>query len=235
MMVVMARRLLPALLAVSVMAALGADGAHAGTLRVTVTGADGKPAADTVVLVQAQGATAPVPGSEPVVISQKDIRFVPYVTVVPLGATVRFVNRDNFDHHVRSQPGGPLGSIPPAKQFEYRLAKAARSGPEQSADLELDLPGTIVLGCHLHNSMRGHVLVTTSPWFAVTDDNGRAALEGVPDGAVDVKLWHPDQLVDQTVAKVQVAGATASAESKLNFTPRKRPPPREVKKGEYDF
>jgi plastocyanin len=231
MMAVMARRLLPTLLAAATLTALAA---HAGTLRVTVTGADGKPAADTVVLVQAQGATPPVPGAEPVVVSQKDIRFLPYVTVVPLGATVRFVNRDNFDHHVRSQPGGPLGSIAPAKQFEFRLAKATRGGPEQSADLKLDLPGTIVLGCHLHNSMRGHVLVTTSPWFAVTDDNGRASIEGVPDGAVEVKLWHPDQLVEQPAARVQVAG-TASSESKLNFTPRKRPPPREAKKGEYDF
>jgi len=37
------------------------------------------------------------------VIALKDIRFVPYVSVVPVGASVRFVNKDGFDHHVRSQ------------------------------------------------------------------------------------------------------------------------------------
>jgi len=203
----------------------------AGTLQVTITGADGKPAADTVVLVQPSAPSPVQPPAEPVVIGQKDIRFQPYVSVVQVGGTVRFVNRDTFDHHVRSQAGGPLGSVPPAKEFEFRLARA-RGGVETSADLKLDVPGTVLLGCHLHNSMRGHLYVSSSPWYAVTDDKGRAKIDGVPDGAAEVRLWHPDQLVDQPLLKVQVAG-TASADSRLNFTPRKRPPP--VRKGEYDF
>jgi plastocyanin len=212
--------------------ALAAGAAAAGTLKVSVTGADGKPAADVVVLVQAPGAPAPTPPAEQVVIAQRDIRFVPYDTVVPVGTTVRFTNRDAFDHHVRSQPGGPLGSIPPAKQFEYRLAKA-RVGQETSAELTMDVPGAIVLGCHLHASMRGHVLVTTSPWFGVTDDAGKLSIN-VPDGAVELHVWHPDQLTDQPPQKLAVGGATA-ADAKLNFTPRKRPPPRTFRKGEYDY
>jgi len=41
-------------------------------------------------------------------------------------------------------------------------------------------------------------------------------------------------LVEQPALKLQLAGS-ASAESRLNFTPRKRPPPRVVPKGEYEF
>ncbi len=204
---------------------------QAATLQVTVTGADGKPAADTVVLVQPTASWAAQPLPEPTVIAQKDIRFQPYVTVVPVGGMVRFVNRDGFDHHVRSQPGGPLGSVPPAKEFEFRLPRA-KGGIESSAELKLDVAGTVLLGCHLHNSMRGHLFVSNTPWFGVTDDNGRASIAGLPDGQAELRVWHPDQLVDQAAAKVQLSGTQVS-DARLNFSPRKRPPPRP--KSEYEY
>jgi plastocyanin len=207
--------------------------AEAATLQFTVTGADGRPAADTVVLVQPTAAWPVQPLPEPAVVVQKDTRFLPYVTVVPVGGTVRFVNRDSFDHHLRSQPGGPLGSIAPAKQFEFRLGRA-RGNVETSADLKLDVAGTVLIGCHIHNSMRGHLFITNTPWFAVTDDNGVATVSGLPDGQADVRVWHPDQLVEQAAAQQQLVG-TVTSQARLNFTPRKRPPPRVVPKGEYDF
>jgi plastocyanin len=208
-----------------------AAAAPAATLQMTVTNADGKPAPDTVVLVQPT-ASWPAQALPPVaVIEQKDIRFVPYVTVVPVGGSVRFTNLDSYDHHVRSQPGGPLGSVAPAKEFEFRLPPK-RKGNNVSPDLKFEVAGSVLLGCHLHNSMRGHVYISTTPWYAVSDDKGQVKIEGVPDGQAEVKLWHPDQLTEQPALRVQMAG-TATAEGKLNFTPRRRPPPRP--KGEYDY
>jgi plastocyanin len=206
-------------------ALLATAAAQAGTVQMTVNNADGKPAPDTVVQVQPTASWPAQPLPPTAVIEQKDIRFVPYVTVVPVGGAVRFVNLDTFDHHVRSQPGGPLGSIAPAKEFEFRLP-AQRKGNNASPELRLDQAGSIVLGCHLHNSMRGHLFVSNTPWVAVSDANGRVRIEGVPDGQVELRLWHPDQLTEQPAQRVQVAG-TVSAEGKLNFTPRRRPPPRE--------
>ena len=203
---------------------LGACAAQAAQLRLTVLGADGKPAPDVAVQLQPTGIWASLPLPEPVLIVQQNIRFVPYVTVVPVGATVRFVNRDRFDHHVRSQPGGPLGNVAPVQQFEFRLA-AVRGGREApAADVVLDTPGSIALGCHLHGSMRGHLVVSATPWVAVSDAQGVATLHGVPEGAVLVKLWHPDQLVDQPVTRLQTVGDTR-AEASLNFSPRRRPAP----------
>lgn len=200
-----------------------AAAAHAGSVQVTVTGADGKPAADTVVLVQPTASWSPQPLPAPVVVAQKDIKFVPYVSVVPVGGTLRLVNKDAFDHHVRSLPGGPLGTIAPAKQFEIRMP-AASHGKESSSDMKLDIPGVIALGCHLHGSMRGHVYISSTPWYAVTDANGKATIAGVPEGQAEVRLWHPDQLSDQADVRVQVAAANApvAAEAKLNFAPRRR-------------
>ena len=215
-------------------AALTTAGALAGDLQVTVTTPDGKPAPDVVVaLLPTGGAAVPAaPAPEPVLIVQREIRFEPYVTAVPLGTTVRFVNRDRFDHHVRSVPGGPLGSIAPAKSFEFRLA-AARGGRETSADVVIDAPGATGIGCHLHGSMRAHIYASPTPWVAVTDASGRASLRGVPDGAANLRLWHPDQLVAQADVPAQVTG-TVQAQARLNFSPRPRPAPRPSLKGEYE-
>jgi plastocyanin len=216
------------LLAASLATLLLGAAAQGGQVQISVTTPDGQPAADVAVMVHPTAAWTAQPLPEPVVIAQRNIRFVPFVTVVPLGATVRFVNQDRFDHHVRSQPGGPLGNVAPAKQFEFRMAAAGKDSPP--ADLKMDVPGTVALGCHLHGSMRGHVVVSTTPWFAVTDDKGIATIANVPDGQVEVKLWHPEQLTDQAAARLQVVGH-AGADAKLNFAPRRRagataPPPR---------
>jgi plastocyanin len=212
---------------------LAAIAARAGTVHVTVLGADGKPAANTVVQVvpAAMPATRPaLPGTT--VISQQDIRFQPFVSVVPVGAAVRFVNLDAFDHHVRSMPGGPLGSIAPAKQFDLRVG-AAKGGKDQSADVVLDQPGVIALGCHLHGSMRGHLFVSATPWAAVSDANGRVRLDGVPDGAAELRVWHPEQLTDQASQTLQVAADT-QAQPKLNFSPRVRAVRAAVPSNEYN-
>lgn len=219
-----------ALLAAALSSALAAP-ALAATLQMTVTNADGKPAPDTVVLVQPTASWPAQPLPATAVIEQREIRFVPYVTVVPVGGSVRFTNLDSYDHHVRSQPGGPLGSVAPAKEFEFRLPPK-RKGNNVSPDLKLEVAGTVLIGCHLHNSMRGHLFVSTTPWYAVSDEQGKVSIEGIPDGQADIKLWHPDQVVEQNPQKLQMAG-TATAVAKLNFTPRRRPPPKP--KGEYDF
>lgn len=211
---------------------LAAASACAGELQVYVTTPDGKPAPDVVVALLPAGGAAPPPAAAgaPALVVQQDIRFQPYVTAVPLGTTVRFVNRDRFDHHVKSVPGGPLGSIAPAKSFDFRLA-AARGGNETSADVKMDAAGASGVGCHLHGSMRAHIYVSPTPWVAVTDAAGRAVIEAAPDGAADIRLWHPDQLVAQANLPVTLGGQT-TVEARLNFTPRRRPPPRT--KGEYE-
>lgn len=215
-----------------------ASTAHAGTVQLTVTDKDGKPAADVVVLVQAASKGTVTPPAKPVVITQEGSRFVPFLTVVPVGTTLRFVNKDAYDHHVRSTPSGPLGAIAPAKTFELRLdadpiaeargGDAYPSGPAKkksgisSADLKMDAAGPIGLGCHIHGSMRGQVYVADTPWFGKTDANGLVTLDGMPDGAAQLTLWHPDQLQDQTAVPVQVSATPVKTNTQLNFVPKRR-------------
>ena len=218
--------------------------AQAASVQVLVTDADGKPVVDTVVLIEPAIKPVLKPAAAPVVIAQENLRFAPFLTVVPAGSTLRFLNRDSYDHHVRSVPSGPLGSMPAVKSFEMRL-DAAESAPaaggrnseyddykpaaprgkktgSSQADIKVETAGPIGLGCHLHASMRGQVYVTDTPWFAKTDENGIARIDNVPEGAAQLVLWHPDQLQDQPAQQVQVTAEALKAAGKLNFVPRKR-------------
>ena len=213
--------------------------AQAGTVQVQITDKDGKPVPDVVVLIDPAQKAIAVAAATPIVITQQDLRFVPFLSVVPIGSTLRFVNRDGYDHHVRSTPSGPLGNTPAVTSFEFRLdaADVSAAAPRDdykpapparkpsgasSAEIKVDRPGAIGLGCHIHASMRGQVYVSATPWFGKSDANGVVSIEGVPDGGADVTLWHADQLQDQPPLHVQVAGATVKAAAQLNFTPRRR-------------
>ena len=214
--------------------------AQAGSVQLIVTDKDGKPVSDVVVVIEsASNKALAQPTATPIVIEQQDLRFAPFLTVVPVGSTLRFVNRDGYDHHVRSTPSGPLGNTPAASSFELRLdagqptptspnddykspAPARKRSGASSADVKVDKPGAIGLGCHLHASMRGQVYVSASPWFGKTDANGALVIDGVPDGAAEIQLWHADQLQDQPMVRVTVTAATLKSTAQLNFTPRRR-------------
>lgn len=207
------------LLRVSLLALVGcvlSSAAAAASLTVFVLSADGQPAPDVVVEVAMPGAPLRV-RAEPVVIAQIGLRFVPPVTAIPAGSTVRFTNQDGFDHHLRSQAAGPLGSIAPAKEFEFRMA-GARGDKPVTTDLEFERSGLVVLGCHLHSSMRGHVYVGESALLGVTDAAGRVVIQGVPQGRGDVHYWHPQQLTEQAKLPLQMGG-DASLTATLNFKP----------------
>jgi len=208
-------------------------------VQVTVVDRDGRPAPDVVVLIEAPGARASAAAAPVVPITQEGLRFVPTLTVVSLGSTLRFTNKDAYDHHVRAMPSGPLGGIAPAKTFELRLDAAdeaaqqvdeykppvpvkRKANPVRSADVKVDQPGPIGLGCHIHSSMRGQVYVSPTPWFGKTDAQGIATIDNVPDGPVQVNLWHGEQLQDQAMQMVQSGAAPAKVSAQLNFTPRRR-------------
>ena len=70
--------------------------------------------------------------------------------------------------------------------------------------------------------MRGQIYVADTPFAGKTDSNGVATIDGVPDGAAQVTLWHPDQLQDQAPVAVQVSATPVKAGTQLNFVPRRR-------------
>ena len=87
-------------------------------------------------------------------------------------------------------------------------------------------PTVVLLGCHLHGSMRGHVFVTDSAWTLKTDSDGIARFASVPDGAAQVRVWHAEQLVDLPRKALNVVPGPVLETVQLSVVPRvRRAPP----------
>ena len=156
------------------LAALAAASARATPVTVTVATPAGEPLGSSAVILEP--ATSPPPASgRRSSIDQLNRRFTPQLSVVQVGTSVEFPNSDNVRHHVYS--------FSPAKSFDLKLY-AGRGAPP----VTFDRPGLVVLGCNIHDSMVGFIIVTPSPHFALTAANGRATLD-VPPGRYTLRVW----------------------------------------------
>ena len=169
--------------------------AVAADLTVTVKGDDGMALADAVVVVKmAAGAgAAPIKFSWPLVMSQQNIAFNPYVLIVPLGSEVAFPNKDKVRHHVYS--------FSTVKKFELKLY-----GQQQERTVVFDKAGIVPLGCNIHDQMIGYIYVTDSPYAAKTNAAGEAVIKGIPAGAATMTVWHPDMKARAPISKPAPSG-----------------------------
>lgn len=201
-------RILPLLLLAHVAPAFPA------TVEVTVHDAKGARVEDAVVWVVPRSGAAP-PRRRDAAIEQKDRQFIPLVTVVQVGTAVSFPNRDPIRHHVYS--------FSPPKPFEIKLYVGTPAEP-----VVFDKPGEVVLGCNIHDHMLAYVYVVESPWFGKTGADGRVAIDGVPAGEYDVRLWHPALAAPAAPEKVKLA---AEARAAIAFSIATKPlPPRAAPK-----
>lgn len=202
-----------------------ATAAHAATVAVTVIDRDGKPVVDAVVVVMpAAPGAGRAPQAMQATIAQTGMRFVPAVTVVPVGARLTFTNNDPWEHHVRGSAAGlaQFSSANPAGGFELRLAGKTDGQPSRSAEISVSQPGAILLGCHLHASMSAHVYVSDSPWTARTGVDGGVVFNDVPNGTAQVRVWHADQLIDLPVRAINAGTEATQLQVQLQVVPRRR-------------
>jgi plastocyanin len=196
---------------------------HAGTVTVSVVDKEGKPVQDAVVVILPTGkgaAKTPLPATLTVV--QQKMQFVPAVSIAPVGAKLTFINNDPWDHHVRGSAAGLSQFSNTGGGFELRMDGKQEGKPGKSADTVLDKAGAVLLGCHIHGSMKGHVYVTDSPWAQKTTPEGQAVFDDIPDGPAQVRVWHAEQLIDLPLQTVNVGIAPARAAAQLQVTPRRR-------------
>ena len=111
-------------------------------------------------------------------IAQKDLAFLPSLRPVRAGTRVEFPNLDDTYHNIFSYS--------PAKRFDLgRYRPDERPIPSEV----FDTPGLVTLRCDIHEHMRGLILVLNSPYFVVTDSEGRFRLSGLPSGHYALKAW----------------------------------------------
>jgi len=172
--------------------------AWAGDIEGKVSGMKGK----SVVYVEAiAGKTFPAPKEHPVM-DQKGLLFVPHIMAVQQGTTVEFLNSDSVQHNVYwtaigtdKKAGHNLGTWPKGEKRSFTF----------------DKPGVVPLLCNVHPDMAAYVVVSPTPYFVETDENGNYKIKDVPDGSYTVTAWHEG-------AKNQSKPVTVSGEGKADFT-----------------
>jgi plastocyanin len=189
----------------------------AAPLMVRVTDASGKPVRDAVVtLYPAGNAARPARATGRFVISQRNLQFHPFITIVPVGADVSFPNLDPTKHHVYS--------FSAAKKFELKLF--AR---DQSRTVHFDKPGVVALGCNIHDQMSAFIVVTDSAWTARTNAQGLVSFGDAPNAPARVVVWHPYLRAPGG----ELQQAVASTQRVASFQARLRPPPAAMPMADY--
>ncbi|HTK55482.1 MAG TPA: hypothetical protein VL295_01570 [Gemmatimonadales bacterium] len=110
-------------------------------------------------------------------ITTENRTFSPHVTVVTVGSTVRFPNRDGFNHNVFSLTEG--------NQFDLGLYERGEGKTTTFANA-----GVVNVFCNVHSTMSAIVVVRNSPWFAQPSADGSFTVGNVPAGEYVLHLWH---------------------------------------------
>jgi len=150
----------------------------AASVRLVVSDSAGRPVPDAVVYLRG---ASPVSRSTPppsAVVDQRDKVFVPQVTVIEVGAEVRFPNSDSVSHHVYS--------FARPNAFELPLYRH-----ERRPTVRFEHAGVVTLGCNIHDAMVGWIVVVDSPYFARASALGEAVLADVPPGQYAALVWSP--------------------------------------------
>jgi len=151
--------------------------AQAAAVKFQVSGAQGQPLADAVLMLEPQGAHPAVKPLEGIDVAQENRAFLPLVTVVTVGTKVQFPNRDSVRHHVYS--------FSDARRFELKLYVGKPEKP-----ISFDKAGVVVLGCNIHDQMVGWIVITDTPWYGKSAANGQLSLTDVPAGNYTLRTWH---------------------------------------------
>jgi plastocyanin len=160
------------------------------TARVDLVNEKGKHHSGNVVLWLTPVGAVARPASfsdwpgKPLQLVQKNKSFEPHVLVVPVGAVVRFPNRDPFFHNVFSLFEG--------KRFDLGLYEAG-----STRDVHFDKPGISYIFCNIHAQMSAVVIAIETPYYAISDKRGQVVIPRVPPGHYTLRIWYEAALPDR--------------------------------------
>ncbi|MEW6279535.1 MAG: carboxypeptidase regulatory-like domain-containing protein [Candidatus Eremiobacterota bacterium] len=125
---------------------------------------------------------------------QQNKQFVPHVMAIPRGSSVRFINKDDFEHNVYSVSAP--GEFDTGKyQGNYKTQK-------------FEQPNAVEIFCGLHPRMNAYIVVTPNDFFAMPDAKHEYRISGLPPGKYTLRVWHPRLKAKEIPVEVLPSGAT---------------------------
>jgi high-affinity iron transporter len=148
-------------------------------------------------------------GAKVALINQRGLQFEPRVQAVQVGQTIQFTNDDNENHNVHIlTPGSSFNQV---------------TGRGRAVDFVTNQPGLLRIVCDIHSHMRGYVLVSPTPYFAVCRPDGRFRLDDVADGKYRLQVWH--EMGQGTSREIEVKGNETVTLSDLSVEAAPLPAP----------
>ena len=152
---------------------------HAGNIKGVVTLQEKKSRTNVVIYIDKILGKKFKPPSEPAIMDQKNLEFVPHILPILIGTEVEFRNSDDVLHNIFTPDACPekfdLGSWAKGKVKRHRFDKAGCQ---------------TVLLCNVHPAMEAYVVVLETPYFTVSARDGNYEINNVPPGKYTLKVWH---------------------------------------------
>lgn len=112
------------------------------------------------------------------VLDNKRCAFAPHIQVAVVGSELLLKNSDPILHTVHARLGQETlfnVGLPTWRQVTKRL----------------DRPGVVKIDCDvLHTWMSAAIVITDTPYFAVSDQNGNFLMDELPTGRYRAEVWH---------------------------------------------
>lgn len=119
--------------------------------------------------------------------------FVPHVQIAPAGSELLLKNSDAILHTVHARIGKET-------LFNVGLPRW------RQVVKPLDRAGVMRIDCDvLHTWMSAVIVVATTPYFAVSDENGEFRIDGLPAGDYEAQVWH--ERLGGKIAALRIADA----------------------------
>jgi len=122
--------------------------------------------------------TYPAP-TNAVELDQSGCMYKPHIVALQVGQPLKIVNNDETLHNIHPRP-----TVNP----EFNIGQP-RKGMESTRTFDKK-EVMIPVGCDVHPWMRSYISVLDHPFFAVTDEDGKYEIKGLPAGEYEVEAVH---------------------------------------------
>lgn len=150
-----------------------------------------------VVYISAGDHPSPAPATA-VRYDQKGCQYIPHVAAMQVGQPLEIDNNDQTSHNIH-----PLAKVNP----EWNKSQPPGSPPLKTT---YDKPEFIAVKCNVHPWMHGYFAVLSTSHYALTGEDGKFSLAGLPPGKYTLTAWHErfgTQSQEVTVAEGKPATA----------------------------
>jgi plastocyanin len=143
---------------------------------------NGRAVKDAVIFLEFKDMPAssrpPKTTNESVFVRTEGCLFWPRIQAARTGATLLLNSKDPTPHN-------PHGWHRDITAFNLTLLD-----PTMSFHRKLKMPGMYRIDCDTHKWMKAYVFAFDHPYFALTDENGRASITNVSNQRFTVNVWH---------------------------------------------